>query len=37
MDAIATLQWVQRNIDRFGGNKSNVTLFGQSAGATTSD
>jgi para-nitrobenzyl esterase len=32
MDAIATLQWVQRNVGRFGGNPGNVTLFGQSAG-----
>jgi para-nitrobenzyl esterase len=32
MDAIATLEWVQRNIDTFGGNRRNVTVFGQSAG-----
>lgn len=33
LDQIAALQWIRENVQSFGGNPDNVTIFGQSGGA----
>ena len=37
LDQIAGLQWIQRNVAAFGGDRANVTVLGQSAGAMAID
>jgi para-nitrobenzyl esterase len=34
LDIVASLEWVRDNIANFGGDKDNVTIFGQSGGGT---
>ena len=34
LDIIKALEWVNLNIEKFGGDKNNITIFGESAGGT---
>jgi len=34
-DQVLVLQWVQRNIHNFGGDRTKVTIFGQDSGAAS--
>ena len=34
-DQVMALKWVQANVDKFGGDPQNVTIFRESAGAAS--
>ena len=35
MDQVMALQWVKKNIEKFGGDPNKVTIFGEDAGAAS--
>lgn len=35
-DAIKSLEWINENIENFGGDKNNITIIGEGSGGTTS-